>query len=241
MSNNEKDPNTLEVSVSETVGVSELSPGGASAPKPEEDEDETESEQILRKERDDALAALRERQVFLAEQYAKPHTVKSRRVKAADVPRVVEDAKLMHEMCMVGRGDYTTAHAIAHSQIDGVDPLRFFVTLEGQIFINPVLTIKGYELENVQEGCMTYPEEPLKSVMRYKKVTAKYRTLAHKVDPKTDEEVAEPYLTNEITMDFDGQMARILQHECQHLNGGDIYIDNGGASKAFNEPGSVII
>jgi peptide deformylase len=142
----------------------------------------------------------------------------------------------MHEMCMVGRGDYSTAYAIAHSQINDEDPLRFFVTVKGEIYINPVIVSNHHELNQVQEGCMSYPEEPMKTVVRFKKITAKYRTVAHKVNSQTGEEVAEPYLTKEIVSDFDGMMSHILQHECQHLNGWDIYSDGSSALKAIGEP-----
>lgn len=244
MSNNEeKDPNTLEVFVSETVGVAELSPGGLSQGAPIVPPDEVigKSEEELAKEREDALEAIRQRQVYLAEQYVPPHNKPGRRVKEEDLERLLKDARIMHEMCMVGRADYTTAFAIAHTQINSEDPLRFFVTMQGEIWINPIIVDKGHEINQVQEGCMSYPAEPMKPVIRFKKITVKYRTLGQKTNAETGEALAEPYLTNEITKELDGQLAQIVQHECQHLNGSDIYMDNGGGSKAFNEPVLTII
>lgn len=227
----EKDPNTLEVSVADTVGVSELGPGGPVAPAaPEKTEEEIQAE------REEVIRKVLERKVELADKYVKPHKIAARRVKEADIPRLLEEAKIMHEMCMVGRGEYNTAYAIAHTQICDQDPLRFFVTVKGEIYVNPFIVAKSHELNQTQEGCMSYPDEPMKSVTRFKKVTAKYRTLAHKVDPNTGESVGEHYLTKEITTEFDGMMSQIMQHECQHLNGWDIYRDGTGALKAIGEP-----
>lgn len=233
----EKDPNTLEVFVADTVGIAELSPGGASAtpaaepiPEPEKTEEEIQAE------REEVIRKVLERKVELADKYVAPHKKASRRVKAEDLPRVIEDAKIMHEMCMVGRGEYNTAYALAHSQIDDQDPLRFFVSIKGEVYINPFIVSSNHVMKQIQEGCMTYPDEPMRTVTRFEKVTVKYRTIAHKVNPATGETLGEPYLTNEITSDFDGMMAQIMQHECQHLNGWDIYREGTGALKAIGEP-----
>jgi peptide deformylase len=225
---NEKDPNTLEVSVADTVGVSELGPGGPVAPE--------KTEEQIQAEREEAIRKVLERKVELADKYVAPHKKPARRVKAEDLPRVLNEAAIMHEMCMVGRGEYNTAFAIAHTQIDDQDPLRFFVTIKGEIYINPFIIDKNHELVQTKEGCMSYPDEPMKTVTRFKKVTAKYRTVAHKVDPNSGESLGEHYLTKEIVTDFDGQMAQIVQHECQHLNGWDIYREGTGALKAIGEP-----
>lgn len=201
------------------------------APEPEEYSDP--EMQKAKEERDAAIAAVRERQVFLAEQYCKPHTKVSRFVKEEDLDRVIHEGKLMHEMCLVGRGEYNTAYAIAHSQLNSEDPLRFFVTYEGQFYINPVIEKKGHELYQANEGCMSYPEEPMKGVVRYKKVKVKFRTIGHKQDPETGEDLGEYYLTKQIEQEVDGQFAQILQHECQHLNGSDIYREGSSSNESF--------
>lgn len=231
----EKDPNTFEVSVAESIGMSELSPGGATAPAPAEEVVEKTDEEI-QAEREEIIRKVLERKVELADKYVAPHEKVSRRVKAEDLARVIEDATVMHEMCMVGRGEYNTAYALAHSQINDQDPLRFFVTMKGEIYINPVITAHSHVLSQIQEGCMSYPEEPMRSVTRFEKVTVKYRTIAHKVSQSTGESVSEPYLTNEITSEFNGMMAQIMQHECQHFNGWDIYREGSGVFKGIGEP-----
>lgn len=231
----EKDPNTLEVSVADTVGLADLGPG---APAEESATEKTEEE--IAAERAEVVRKVLERKVELADKYVKPHKVVSRRVKEEDITRLLADAPIMHEMCMVGNGEYNTAYAIAHSQIDDKEPLRFFVTVQGEIYVNPVITSHSHELYQNKEGCMSYPEEPMKNVTRFKKVTVKYRTLTHKVDPKTGESLGQMSLTKEITTEFDGMMALIMQHECQHLNGWDIYMEGSGALKAVGEPVTIL-
>lgn len=231
---NEKDPNTLEVSVHDEMPLGEQHPGGATKPAPEKTAEEMDAE------REAIMLQIMERKIFLSEKYVAPHKKPSRRVKEEDLARVIEDAKIMHEMCMVGRGEYTTAFAIAHSQINDQDPLRFFVTYRGEIFVNPVIVDKTHEIHQTQEGCMSYPEEPMKTVTRFKTVTVKYRTVAHKVSAESGEQLEDPYLTKELTSKFSGDFAQIMQHECQHLNGWDIYRDGTGALKAFGEPGKAI-
>lgn len=211
-----------------------------SSKKKEEEvqEEALSNEEILelKNKRDEALKQLMERKVFLADMYVKPHTKPARRVKEEDLERVLEEAPIMHEMCMVGRGEFSTAFAIAHTQINDEDPLRYFVNSDGQIFINPVIVEKGHEIHQLQEGCMSYPEEPFKTIIRFKEVTVKYRTIGHKVDPKTGEDLKQYYMTKEVRTVFKEQDAQIMQHECQHLNGSDIYQPDSSANKAFFEP-----
>jgi len=188
----------------------------------------------LKKERDKNIQAVLERKVFLADQYVEPHRKPGKRVKEEDLEIVLNDAPVMHEMCMVGRGEFNTAHAIAHTQIS-TDPLRFFVNAEGQIYINPVIMSNDKELATLKEGCMSYPEEPLKTVIRYKTITVKYRTVGHKADKNTGESLGHHFLTKEVTTKLSGMESQIMQHECQHLNGSDIYQPDTSASKAFGE------
>lgn len=230
-----KDPNTFEVSVTDTVGVAELTPGGPSEPKPE-DPTEQKTEEEIQAEREEIIRKVLERKVELADKYVAPHTIAARHIKDEDIQRVLTEATLMHEMCMVGRGEYNTAYAIAHTQICSEDPLRFFVTIKGEIYINPVIVNNSHELHQTNEGCMSYPDEPMKTVTRFKKVTVRYRTISHKVDPTNGESVGGYALTKEITTEFEGMMSQIMQHECQHLNGWDIYQPGTGAMKAIGQP-----
>jgi len=189
--------------------------------------------QAAKEERDAAIQAVMERKVFLSEKYVEPHRTPGRWIKEEDLPRVLEDAAVMHEMCMVGRGDYNHAFAIAHTQICDEDPLRFFVNADGQIYINPVIVDKSHEIHQVQEGCMSYPAEPMKQTVRFKDVTVRYRTVGHKVNPNTEEDLGEHFLTKETRHKLDGEAAQVMQHECQHLNGSDIYL--GSSSDSLHE------
>ena len=83
---------------------------------------------------------------------------------------------------------------------------------------------------------MSYPEEPFKTLVRYKQVTVRYRTVGHKEDPKTGENLGQYYLTKEVQTEFKGSDAQVMQHECQHLNGSDIYQPDTSPNKAFYEP-----
>lgn len=209
----EKDPNTLEVSVSDDVSASEVM-GQPDQPM----------------SREELMQKVLERKVFLSSKYAKAHQKKSRLVTEADIPRVIEDSNLMAEMCLVGRGEYNIAHALAHSQIEEEDPLRFFVLRrqeDGQpfIFINPVIRKLWGDLEGIQEGCMSYPEEPLKTVFRFKKATMEFQTLAQSVDKNTGKELSGVFLSDVVKQNYSGLVARIVQHEVAHLNGWNIYND----------------
>lgn len=204
-------------------------------PKGKSEEKELTNEEILelKEKRNEAVQAVLERKVVLADKYVEPHRKPARKVEESDIKRVLEEAALMHEMCMVGRGEFNTAHAIAHTQVDDKDPLRFFVNAEGQIYINPWITGKGHEIITLQEGCMSWPSEPLKTVIRYKKVVAKYRTIGHKEDKNTGEDLGQYFLTNEVTSEMSGTEGQVMQHECQHLNGSDIYQPDASATVAF--------
>jgi peptide deformylase len=218
MSTEEKDPNTFEVSVHEEVGLKELTPGGdPDAPK------EMTKEQVIE--------MVLKRRMELTDKYVEPHNKKSRQVTNEDVPRVMEDAKLMHEMCMIGRADYTTAYAIAHPQINDTDPLRFFVTADGQIVINPVITNYTQQFLDKKEGCMSFPEEPMKEVFRFNKITVKYQTLVYK--SKDGLPVEDPRLSPVVESHFSSNESQIWQHECQHLNGSNIYDENANALDAI--------
>lgn len=84
---NEKDPNTLEVSVADTVGMSD-GMGAPAAPEKTEEEIQAEREEAIRK--------VLERKVELADKYVAPHKKPARRVKEEDLPRLLADAAIMH-------------------------------------------------------------------------------------------------------------------------------------------------
>lgn len=219
MSQSKRDPNTFEVAVHDSVGITEQHPGGR--------------QQSPARHRDEILQKIRERQVELVQYYVKPHNKKARPVGEKDIPRVIKDGMRMAEMCLVGRGDYTLADALAHTQVDDQDPLRFFVyrttNQKGEpdmfLFINPVIVGTSGTPVGELEGCMSFPEEPMKTVFRYPQVKLRFQTLAHRVNKRDGEPKADtqPYLTPFVDQYFRGMNARMVQHECAHLNGSNIY------------------
>lgn len=177
---------------------------------------------------DEVIAKVLERKVELSSKYVVPHNQRGRIVTKEDVPRVLSDAKIMHEMCLVGRGIYSTAYAIAHTQICDSDPLRFYVTDRGMIMINPVILSHTNFVHEEQEGCMSYPEEPMIIVGRFNKVTLRYQTLIARGGDDDD-----LVLSDEIEETFNGKKARVVQHETSHLNGANIYDDDFTPLKAI--------
>lgn len=186
------------------------------------------------KERNEAIQKVLERKVILSNKYVKPHNIPGRKVEDKDIPRLLKDATFMHEMCMVGRGDYTTAYAIAHTQVEEKDPLAFYVTIEGMIIINPVIVRHTNQLLDKREGCMSYPEEPMKVVLRFNKVTVKYQTLVQEAE-KEGEEAKDPVLSPIAETGYTAQQAQVVQHECSHLLGHNIYDENSSAMDAVDD------
>ena len=214
-----KEGKTLEVEVNDTIGVSEA---------PTEEKGKTFEET-----REEIIKKVLERKVFLAGKYVKPHSKVARPVEEKDIPKLLEDAKVMHEMCLVGRADYSTAYAIAHTQIEEKDPMSFYVTMEGQIIINPVIVRYTHQLIEKREGCMSYPEEPMKTVLRFHKITLRYQTLSQKV--KKGKITGEPQLTKVVVSEYAGQESQVIQHECSHLLGHNIYDKDYSAVGAVSE------
>lgn len=212
MSTSKHDPNTFEAFVHDDVGLAELHPGGVAEKKLTQEE---------------AMVKVRERQLELVSHYVKPHNKKGRIITAADVKRVVEEATLMSEMCLVGRGDYTLAPAIAHTQVNDTDPLRFFVYSrhdigKSEIYVNPIILNTTGDLLGIPEGCLSFPEEPMKSIMRFNQVKVQFQTLYQKAN-KDGMGEGEILLTPPVKKHFSGFMAKIFQHEVAHLNGKNMY------------------
>lgn len=201
-----KDPNTLEVQVYEDVGISEIHPGGGRKKEPT---------------REEILKLVLERKVALSSLYVMSHNKKSRKIENKDLERVLKDAQIMHEMCLVGRGDYNSAYAVAHSQIDDKDPLRFYVTTEGQIIVNPVIFNHTNYFTEKKEGCLSNPDEPMKIIKRFHKIQMRYQNITQRGgDKKTLE------LSPILEINLNGTQAEIVQHELDHCNGSNIYFES---------------
>jgi peptide deformylase len=96
---------------------------------------------------------------------------------------------------------------------------RFFVAKSDddveRVFINPVITKTSSELSEYEEGCLSIPGV-YETIVRPKAVTISALDINGK-----------PF-----TLDAEGLLARIVQHESDHLDG-ILYIDRG--DQAFKE------
>jgi peptide deformylase len=129
-----------------------------------------------------------------------------------DLQRVKKDAKNIFKLCVKPMGKYRCALALCHCQVNHTDPLRFFVTLDARIIINPKIRAKmendGFTKET--EGCLSYPFRDEVSVKRWAKIQVEYWEMIGD-EMKLKDELIE------------GILARIFQHEIDHMNGKAIY------------------
>ena len=199
------DSQTLKVSVAEDIKLADVPPGGGPAAQMTSEEREKHEKYTLELTR-------------LMGRYVTPHNKKSRWVTQEDITRVLHDAQDMLAMCGLPHGKHNGALAIAHSQIEDQDPLRFFVLPNGMVVINPVITNHTKFGQGKEEGCMSFPLESIKKdVLRYNKVEATYQTLRQIDGEET------PALTGPVSESLNGRGAQIFQHECGHLNGCNVY------------------
>ena len=148
--------------------------------------------------------------------YAPIHRNVSREVLNSDLPRVYEDAKKMAEMCRTEHGFYKEAYAIAHSQLTDEDPLRFFVDIQGRVFINPEIIRHTRHTVPRLEGCMSFPQTMNTVVQRWTKLDVKYLAFPQSVG-LMEEAPGWPELTTH-TDSVKGVAAQIVQHEIDHMN-----------------------
>ena len=149
-----------------------------------------------------------------------PHHKVSREVTNEDMQRLLEEAAILLNLCYIPQGDKRGAVGMSHPQIDDKDPMRFFVTAEMELIINPVVTRTSKTTVDSEEGCMSFPFNPVKIVQRYNKMDVKFQVL--NIDPKdpTKLVLSEPQETK-----VSGKMAKIFAHEIAHLNGHYVYDD----------------
>ena len=92
-------------------------------------------------------------------------------------------------------------------------PLRMFVLIADddvrRVFINPQIIKTSEEVSDYDEGCLSIPQV-------YETITRPVRVTVQALNEK-----GKPF-----TLDADGFLARIIQHEYDHLDG-ILYIDRG--------------
>lgn len=142
----------------------------------------------------------------------KPHKNKSRDVTEDDIQRVMNDSKVMYNLCHSQIGLYPSFYAICSPQIDDKDPLKLIVFASKELVINPKMINHTKFLLEKNEGCASFADRAPNKVMRYNKITVEYQTLT-----------PEGKLSEVITQGFNGLTAEIWQHELDHLEGKYVY------------------
>jgi len=156
-----------------------------------------------------------------------PHKNRSREVSvlSEDIERVYKDSELMVQLLNRPHGMYNVSYAIAHAQVEQEDPLRFFVVnpqsdyfkeWRSIVIINPVIVRRTRHLTFDMEGCLSYAKMPMQTIGRFHKIEVEYKTLEF-------DEQRNPKISSLKKMSLSGKLARIWQHETDHLNAKYIY------------------
>ena len=127
--------------------------------------------------------------------------------------RIIQD---LHDTMLEFRRKYGFGRAIAAPQID--EPYRIlYMNFEGSsiAFINPVIEFPDDERFEMWDDCMSFPGLEVR-LKRYKKCKVQYRDLEWKLN----------------TVDFEGDLAELFQHEYDHLDG-ILAVQRAVDSKAF--------
>lgn len=132
------------------------------------------------------------------------------RQKAKDVPEVTDEIRSLAEQ-MLETMINADGVGLAAPQV-GL-PLRMFVVMVDdnvrRVFINPQIISTSQEVCSYEEGCLSIPET-YESIVRPKKVTV-----------QALDESGKPFI-----LEADGLLARVIQHESDHLEG-ILFIDKG--------------
>ena len=213
MPSEEKDPSILSINVSEDIKSTEVPPG---TPKPSvKDKQEALPREEVEKRQKIMLEYTR-----LMGRYVEPHTKKTKWIKSSDIEKIMSDGRDLAACCNLPRGKYSGISALAHSQIDDKDPLRFFVLANGMVIINPVIIRHTNVPVAKNECCMSFYDRDIREgVLRYNKITVMYQTLAKG-------ENGNVILSDPLTEELSGGQGHMFQHKISHLNGAvDIYND----------------
>ncbi len=141
----------------------------------------------------------------------KPNKKISREATENDIKRIVQNFLEMVEFCLSPPKDFRAVLALAHCQITEDDPLRFFVTNEKEVIVNPEMVNHTRHTVDSLEGCVSYPKNDNITVQRYNKCEMKY----YIIDEHSE--------LVEKTESANGQRAKMFQHELDHFNGIYIY------------------
>jgi peptide deformylase len=116
-----------------------------------------------------------------------------------DLSAVVSD---LHDTLLEFRRKYGAGRAIAACQIGFAKRLIYMFIDRPVVFVNPSLENKSEAMMEVWDDCMCFPDLLVK-VMRHRNCTIRFRDLSFK----------------EQTMELEGDLSELLQHEYDHLDG----------------------
>lgn len=154
-----------------------------------------------------------------------PHKKISRLVTEADLERVFQDAEAIYKLLNKKIGMYRRFYAIAHQQCVGEDPLRFFVVnnlteefkdWSSVVIINPVIIRHTNNEIESEEACASFATMPVVKVSRWNKCEVSFTPLVFDSNNK-------PLFGERKTMNFSGKIAKVFQHEIDHLDARYIY------------------
>jgi N-formylmethionyl-tRNA deformylase len=116
-----------------------------------------------------------------------------------ELKHVIED---LHDTLMDFRKRYGAGRAIAAPQIGVMKRLIYMHITEPVVFINPRLEFESSDMMEVWDDCMCFPDLLVK-VKRYRRCRIQYRDMNWE----------------EKSMELDGSLSELLQHEYDHLEG----------------------
>lgn len=126
----------------------------------------------------------------------------SKPLKKDEIENIKSIVQNLHDTLLDFREKYHAGRAIAAPQIGIKKRLLYMFIDKPVIFINPVLEFPDDEMMEVLDDCMSFPNLLVK-VMRHKRCRIKY------LDMNWEEQV----------MSLEGDLAELLQHEYDHLDG----------------------
>lgn len=144
--------------------------------------------------------------------YVLPHKLISRFATLDDTQKIMGEGAQMIEMCTKPPKHHQTALAIAHAQVDDIEPIRFFVTNTGEIIINPIITRHTNHTYTKKEGCTTFGNIPWSDVERWQKIEVTYWV----IDPDGNGWLEKSEAAS-------GKRAQMFQHEIDHMEGKYVY------------------
>lgn len=121
------------------------------------------------------------------------------REELAGLKPVIDD---LHDTLLAFRKEWGYGRAIAAPQIGVAKRILYMQVEDPVVLINPVLSFPDEELMEVLDDCMSFPNL-LVRVLRHKRCTIQYKNAEWE----------------DCSMELEGDLAELLQHEYDHLDG----------------------